>query len=129
VKHLLGRACYCSSSAWCCLLLCLPLQQSLCAVLLQQVDDPSKYGVLIINEYGQVQQFVEKPKVCLRCCGKRHAMHFLAAGAPFTSAPATLSWIILGAKNLQNDCKHCTSGLKHWMLLTVNCLDDAGVRG
>lgn len=28
-----------------------------------QVDDPSKYGVLIINEYGQVQQFVEKPKV------------------------------------------------------------------
>jgi NDP-sugar pyrophosphorylase family protein len=27
-----------------------------------QVDDPSKYGVLIINEYGQVQQFVEKPK-------------------------------------------------------------------
>jgi mannose-1-phosphate guanylyltransferase len=26
------------------------------------VDDPSKYGVVIINEYGQVQQFVEKPK-------------------------------------------------------------------
>lgn len=31
-------------------------------LLLLQVDDPSKYGVLIINEYGQVQQFVEKPK-------------------------------------------------------------------
>eukprot|EP00882_Tetradesmus_deserticola_P029358 GHRQ01032879.1.p1 GENE.GHRQ01032879.1~~GHRQ01032879.1.p1 ORF type:complete len:327 (+),score=124.66 GHRQ01032879.1:827-1807(+) len=31
-------------------------------ILVTKVDDPSKYGVLIINEYGQVQQFVEKPK-------------------------------------------------------------------
>jgi NDP-sugar pyrophosphorylase family protein len=30
-----------------------------------QVDDPSKYGVVVIDEYGQVQRFVEKPKVCL----------------------------------------------------------------
>lgn len=29
-----------------------------------QVDDPSKYGVVVIDEYGQVQRFVEKPKVC-----------------------------------------------------------------
>jgi hypothetical protein len=28
-----------------------------------QVDDPSKYGVVVIDEYGQVQRFVEKPKV------------------------------------------------------------------
>lgn len=28
-----------------------------------QVDDPSKYGVIILDEYGRVQQFVEKPKV------------------------------------------------------------------
>jgi mannose-1-phosphate guanylyltransferase len=27
------------------------------------VDDPSKYGVIILDEYGRVQQFVEKPKV------------------------------------------------------------------
>jgi NDP-sugar pyrophosphorylase family protein len=27
------------------------------------VDDPSKYGVVVIDEYGQVQRFVEKPKV------------------------------------------------------------------
>jgi len=25
-------------------------------------DDPSKYGVVVIDEYGQVQRFVEKPK-------------------------------------------------------------------
>lgn len=31
-------------------------------ILVTKVDDPSKYGVLIINEYGAVQQFVEKPK-------------------------------------------------------------------
>eukprot|EP00879_Flechtneria_rotunda_P009941 GHRR01010396.1.p1 GENE.GHRR01010396.1~~GHRR01010396.1.p1 ORF type:complete len:329 (+),score=90.47 GHRR01010396.1:1003-1989(+) len=31
-------------------------------ILVTKVDDPSKYGVVIINEYGQVQQFVEKPK-------------------------------------------------------------------
>lgn len=28
-----------------------------------QVDDPSKYGVVVMDEYGQVQRFVEKPKV------------------------------------------------------------------
>jgi len=28
-----------------------------------QIEDPSKYGVVIIDEYGQVQRFVEKPKV------------------------------------------------------------------
>lgn len=33
-----------------------------------QVDDPSKYGVIILDEYGRVQQFVEKPKV-------RHTRH------------------------------------------------------
>ncbi|KAF5827635.1 GDP-D-mannose pyrophosphorylase [Dunaliella salina] len=26
------------------------------------IEDPSKYGVVIIDEYGQVQRFVEKPK-------------------------------------------------------------------
>eukprot|EP00877_Chromochloris_zofingiensis_P014874 jgi/Chrzof1/9640/Cz04g10190.t1 len=31
-------------------------------ILVTKVDDPSKYGVVIINEYGQVQQFQEKPK-------------------------------------------------------------------
>jgi dTDP-glucose pyrophosphorylase len=35
----------------------------LAAVLYVQVDDPSKYGVVVIDEYGQVQRFVEKPKV------------------------------------------------------------------
>ncbi len=28
-----------------------------------QVDDPTKYGVIVMDEYGQVQRFVEKPKV------------------------------------------------------------------
>ena len=28
-----------------------------------QVDDPTKYGVVVMDEYGQVQRFVEKPKV------------------------------------------------------------------
>lgn len=32
-----------------------------------QVDDPSKYGVIILDEYGRVQQFVEKPKVRHTC--------------------------------------------------------------
>jgi hypothetical protein len=27
-----------------------------------QVEDPSKYGVILLNEEGQVQDFVEKPK-------------------------------------------------------------------
>jgi mannose-1-phosphate guanylyltransferase len=26
------------------------------------VDDPTKYGVIVMDEYGQVQRFVEKPK-------------------------------------------------------------------
>lgn len=34
-----------------------------CPALGAQVDDPSKYGVIILDEYGRVQQFVEKPKV------------------------------------------------------------------
>lgn len=32
-------------------------------ILVTKVDDPSKYGVIILDEYGRVQQFVEKPKV------------------------------------------------------------------
>lgn len=28
-----------------------------------QVEDPTKYGVVVMDEYGQVQRFVEKPKV------------------------------------------------------------------
>lgn len=31
-------------------------------ILVTKVDDPSKYGVIILDEYGRVQQFVEKPK-------------------------------------------------------------------
>lgn len=31
-------------------------------ILVTKVDDPSKYGVVVIDEYGQVQRFVEKPK-------------------------------------------------------------------
>ena len=26
------------------------------------MDDPTKYGVVVMDEYGQVQRFVEKPK-------------------------------------------------------------------
>lgn len=36
-------------------------------VLVTKVDDPSKYGVVVIDEYGQVQRFVEKPKVMHLC--------------------------------------------------------------
>jgi ADP-glucose pyrophosphorylase len=33
-------------------------------ILVTRVDDPSKYGVVVIDEaFGQVQRFVEKPKV------------------------------------------------------------------
>lgn len=39
-----------------------PSAERLCCVY-PQVDDPSKYGVIILDEYGRVQQFVEKPKV------------------------------------------------------------------
>ena len=28
-----------------------------------QVEDPTKYGVVVMDEYGLVQRFVEKPKV------------------------------------------------------------------
>lgn len=27
------------------------------------MEDPTKYGVVVMDEYGQVQRFVEKPKV------------------------------------------------------------------
>ena len=30
---------------------------------LPQVEDPTKYGVVVMDEYGLVQRFVEKPKV------------------------------------------------------------------
>lgn len=50
--------------------LCCPLPaclflDGLLLLLPLQVDDPSKYGVIILDEYGRVQQFVEKPKVSL----------------------------------------------------------------
>lgn len=28
-----------------------------------QVDDPSKYGVVVMDEQGKVERFVEKPQV------------------------------------------------------------------
>lgn len=31
-------------------------------ILVTKVEDPTKYGVLVMDEYGQVQRFVEKPK-------------------------------------------------------------------
>lgn len=31
--------------------------------LLLQVEDPSKYGVVVTDDRGQVERFVEKPKV------------------------------------------------------------------
>ncbi|PNH03693.1 putative mannose-1-phosphate guanylyltransferase 3 [Tetrabaena socialis] len=31
-------------------------------LLIASVDDPTKYGVVVMDEYGQVQRFVEKPK-------------------------------------------------------------------
>lgn len=31
-------------------------------LLVTKIDDPSKYGVVVMDEYGQVQRFVEKPK-------------------------------------------------------------------
>lgn len=31
-------------------------------ILVTKVDDPTKYGVVVMDEYGQVQRFVEKPK-------------------------------------------------------------------
>lgn len=40
-----------------------------------QVDDPSKYGVIILDEYGRVQQFVEKPKVRAWTCRGRGGTH------------------------------------------------------
>lgn len=33
-------------------------------MLLHQVEDPSKYGVVVTDESGKVERFVEKPKVC-----------------------------------------------------------------
>ncbi len=41
-----------------------------CVCVCTQVDDPTKYGVVVMDEYGQVQRFVEKPKVrvCLCLC-------------------------------------------------------------
>lgn len=31
-------------------------------ILVTKVEDPTKYGVVVMDEYGQVQRFVEKPK-------------------------------------------------------------------
>eukprot|EP00798_Chlamydomonas_sp_ICE-L_P031695 gene31695-6898_t len=31
-------------------------------ILVTKVDDPTKYGVVVVDEYGHVQRFVEKPK-------------------------------------------------------------------
>ncbi|KAJ9510167.1 hypothetical protein QJQ45_015644 [Haematococcus lacustris] len=32
-------------------------------ILVTKIDDPTKYGVVVMDEYGLVQRFVEKPKV------------------------------------------------------------------
>lgn len=31
-------------------------------ILVTKVEDPSKYGVVVMDEYGQIERFVEKPK-------------------------------------------------------------------
>ena len=31
---------------------------------IMQVDDPSKYGVVVTDEASKVERFVEKPKAC-----------------------------------------------------------------
>jgi len=36
-------------------------------ILVTRVDDPSKYGVVVTDDAGKVERFVEKPKV--RVCG------------------------------------------------------------
>jgi mannose-1-phosphate guanylyltransferase len=60
-------------------------------ILVTKVDDPSKYGVIILDEYGRVQQFVEKPKVrllglmCRAAAGGRGG-----CGAP---DPCSLRWL------------------------------------
>lgn len=40
----------------------LRLSRVSCPTSTLQVDDWSKYGVVVMDEYGQVQRFVEKPK-------------------------------------------------------------------
>lgn len=39
-------------------------------VLMAQVEDPSKYGVVVMDDSGKVERFVEKPKVSI--CAAPH---------------------------------------------------------
>jgi ADP-glucose pyrophosphorylase len=55
-------------------------------ILVTKVDDPSKYGVIILDEYGRVQQFVEKPKVRgLFCWGFHQGIEFGSCLTPTIS--------------------------------------------
>jgi len=39
-----------------------------------QVDDPSKYGVVVTDEASKVERFVEKPKACFSPTYCRHPL-------------------------------------------------------
>ncbi len=39
------------------------------SILVTKVDDPSKYGVVIFDDNGKVDRFVEKPQVSLYAPG------------------------------------------------------------
>jgi ADP-glucose pyrophosphorylase len=41
-------------------------------ILVTQVEDPSKYGVVVTDESGKVDRFVEKPKVRALCSSEAH---------------------------------------------------------
>ena len=51
-----------------------------------QVEDPSKYGVVVMDEASHIERFVEKPKVSLNMTCELARLNMLS-----TQAYATLS--------------------------------------
>jgi hypothetical protein len=78
-------------------------------ILVTKVDDPSKYGVIILDEYGRVQQFVEKPKVRgLFCWGFHQGIEF---GSCLTPTISPKERCCLGVMSLR--LAGCSAELMH----------------
>lgn len=65
-----------TASGACCSAVCLQLirtcQSHASCASAAQVEDPSKYGVVVTDDSGQVERFVEKPKVRVQACKSSH---------------------------------------------------------
>lgn len=84
-------------------------------VVCMQVDDPSKYGVVVIDEYGQVQRFVEKPKV------RRHVL-LSAASRREPSSSTRYSMHEQQQRYTGGPCVSCEAVSSHSMNMLHQCM-------